>query len=748
MERAGGPKLTRRSQEVAELVALGLRNRDIAQRLSLSERTVEWHIEQILNRLGFTSRSQVAAWIGRSASGAELRVPGARHRGNLPASLTSFVGRDRELAALRDFVAANRLVTVTGPGGTGKTRLALRLAEELQAVYPDGAWLCDLAPLADPDLVSDAIAQALSISRKGPDWLAAIREHLRERTALLVLDNCEHLLRTAAEVVRDLLTACHGIRILTTSRAALGVLGEAVWPLDPLDEDAAILLFTERAAAAAPEFPIHDAKTDTVANICRRLDGIPLALELAAAKLRVISLDEVAAAMLDPAWQSGSTDRHGSLAGLADWSYRLLEPTERSLFCRLSLFAGWFDADDAAALAGVGAKTKVLLANLAEQSLVVAGRATEGTMRYRLLETLKSFARARLTESGGLDQARLAHAERMVYLAERLDVRLEEGDSWLGPKVLAMVDDIRAALAALLELRPKRAAWLAAVTRIVWTNSGRTEEGLSWTTAALEASPVPSMERCYALYLHAALLFESGRPKEAEGWFQEATSLANLTECDRIRGELLITAAQVHSLSGRVRGFMGDYAAAETAQRQAIDEFTQRGEMRKAAHALNHLAMTRLDQGRLPEALELAARSTEILRPRSIRMWAPLDTLAEAHAFLGDYAEARACWLEAAPCALRDQNTFVVAAMLQGLGFAAGAQGRKETALRLYYCGNHLLGDVDADFLASHFPLEPKVRGLVEQLETEVGTEEASRLRAEGEALTAEEALQLADAEG
>jgi tetratricopeptide (TPR) repeat protein len=382
-----------------------------------------------------------------------------------------------------------------------------------------------------------------------------------------------------------------------------------------------------------------------------------------------------------------------------------------------------------------------VLASLVEQSLLVAGRTAEGRARYRLLETLKAFAHARLAESGIQDEARHAHAERMVYLAERLDIRLEEGDSWLGPKVFAMVDDMRAALTALLQLNPRRAAWLAAVLRTIWFNTGRNREGLRWTTAALEANPLPSMERCYALHVHAALFLESGMRREAEAWLEEATSLARLPECDRIRGELFITTAQI-------QGFLGDHAAAEATLRQAIDEFTHRGDMRKAAHALNHLAMTRLDQGRAQEARDLAARSTEILRPRSIRIWAPLDTLAEAHAFLGEYAEARACWLEAAPLALRDQNMFVVAAVLQGLGFAAGARGRKEVALRLYYCGNHLLADVEPGFLASHFPLEPKIKELVTRLETEVGTEVASRLRAEGEALTAEEALELADTEG
>ena len=414
-------KLTRRGKEVAELVALGLTNREIAKRLFLSDRTVEWHIEQILNKLGFSSRSQIAAWVVRSQASGVEPAQASWHRGNLPAQHTSFVGRERELRTLLDLVTANRLVTVVGAGGTGKTRLALRLAEELQSDFPDGVWLCDLAPVGDPSLVGDAIAQALELRRAARNRLMAVREHLKDRAALLMLDNCEHVLGSAAETIQELLAACHGVRILATSRSPLGLIGEAICRLDPMPEDDAMQLFEDRAEAAVPNFELDAGHRDTIAAICRRLDGVPLAIELVVPRLRVQSPTELAADLLDPAWQAASGDRHSSLFAVADSSYRLMTAAEQSLFRRVGVFAGWFECEDAAAVAPNAAPaTAVLLGSLAEQSMVVR-EPTGDAGRYRLLDTLRAFAVQRLDEAGELDEVRLDHAEHMVSVvaAER-----------------------------------------------------------------------------------------------------------------------------------------------------------------------------------------------------------------------------------------------------------------------------------------------------------------------------------------
>lgn len=728
-------KLTRRGQEVAELVAVGLTNKEIARRIFLSERTVEWHVEQILNRLGFNSRSEIAAWVGRTQAGAAVRAPRAMRTGNLPAPLTSFVGRDRESAALRELIEANRLVTIIGAGGTGKTRLALKLAEDVAPTYSDGAWLCDLAPVSDPALVADAVAQALGISRETADRLGAVREHLRERVTLLVLDNCEHVLPSASDLARDLLSACPDLQVVATSLAPLGILGEAVWQLESLPKDEAIRLFVERARSAAPGFHLDDTTRAAVDAICDRLDRLPLALELAAPRLRVLSARELAEAV-PGAITAGARGRHGSLAALAEWGYETLEEDERPLFRRLGVFASWFEQDDVAAVAG----NAQLLAALVEKSMVVTGRTSEGRARYRLLETLRVFARRRLEQAGELDAAKLAHAERMVWIAERLGLLTSGSERWVWPKAEGMVDDIRAALATLLELQPRRAAWMAGTLRWFWRGTGRLAEGVRFDEMALAACTDACLERCWAVHGHLILVLRLGRLDETRLWFREAMTLAALPECAPMRGEFLLAQAMAHS-------GLGDPAAAEVAIREAIAALNDQGQIDRANMLLNDLAIMLLEQGRVTEAHEVADRGVrELRRSNNNRIHFVLDTLAQADCLIGKVNEARDLWFEAASTYLATHEVTGAAVCIEGLAYAAGMRERAAVALKLHSCSKHHLTR-SGDSYANE-PLEPKVRELVGRLETEVGSARAVQLRQEGERLSLDEAVELARAEG
>jgi predicted ATPase/DNA-binding CsgD family transcriptional regulator len=721
--------------EVAGLVALGLSNREIATRLFLSVRTVEWHIEQILNKLGFSSRSQVAVWVARAqASGVEpVQVP--RQRGNLPAQHTTFVGRERDLRALLDLVTANRLATVVGVGGTGKTRLALRLAEELQSDFADGVWLCDLAPVGDPSLVGDAIAQALELRRAARNRLMAVREHLNDRAALLVLDNCEHVLRSAAETTQELLGACHGVRILATSRSPLGLIGEAICRLDPMPEEDAMQLFEDRAQAAVPNFQVDAGHREIIAAICRRLDGVPLAIELVVPRLRVQSPAELAADLLDPSWQTTSRDRHSSLFEVADSSYRLMTVAEQSLFRRVGIYAGWFEFEDAAALAPNAAPgAAAMLGSLAEQSMVVR-KPMGDAGRYRLLDTLKAFAIQRMEETGELDEVRLDHAEHMVSVVAAGG---PDGNVAMRRKVTVMVDDVRAALTTLLRLRPGRALLLSDAMMPTWRYEGRYEEGLAWNDQALTANPEPSSQRCRNLFQQAFTLIDLGRLNDALTLLHEAEAIADSPGNEEVRLKTLIVRANCRSLSG-------DSQVGLRLGQEAIEVFERQGDEDRLAVARNHTALALLSMGRLSEGANLSQLAIDSQPRATPSRMASLDTRAQAHVLLGELDPARQCWWEAVESGLEIGWKNGIPFCLFGLALVAGLEGDKEAALRFHFAAERLNAELNIRYVD---PIARPEADLMARLADEVGLEVVERLRSESQAEEADTLLRSLMAAG
>jgi predicted ATPase/DNA-binding CsgD family transcriptional regulator len=724
-------KLSRRAKEIAGLVALGLTNREIAARLFLSERTIEWHIEQILNKLGFSSRSQIAAWIGRTQVETAVAAPGAARRGNLPAQITSFVGRQTDLRALLDLVSSHRLVTVTGPGGIGKTRLALRLAEEMQPELPHGAWLCDLASVADPNLVADAVAQALGVNAAARSMDRALRDHLNSRSAVIVLDSCEHVLASSAALVQGLLTGSAGLRILATSRVPLGLIGEAIWRLPPLQPDDAARLFEDRAAAAAPGVVLSESSA-AVEAICRRLDGVPLAIELVVPRLRVQTPAELAEAVLDPAWQQRSQSRHGSLESLLEWSYRLMSSDEQALLRLLGVFSGWFEASDAVAITPSGERpVSVVLGTIAEQSMVIREPVGHSS-RYRLLEIVKAFARRRLDEGGELEGARELHANHLLRLVPRIDSYPVDGPARRAKVMSTMVDDVRSALDFLLRTNPRKAAWMSACMMPGWSISGRVREGVRWSEQALEANPGPNRERCWNLFMHAGALGEMRQLEAAEWFLLEAELIADAPRNEALRTETLIPRSVVWD-------FLGKPDAAVGFRTEAIENLERSADASTLAVALNHQAMSLLFAGRPNDAARFAARSIEIERRlESGRAAYPLETLAQAHVMLGELEAAAERWLDVLhECAGR-WDSATVADSVFGLALVAGLNGRREESLRLYYLGVRLQADLDAPYWA---PITPQVNELMARLEAEVGEDHQRNLRDDGAHLTPEAVL-------
>jgi non-specific serine/threonine protein kinase len=443
---------------------------------------------------------------------------------NLPLELTSFVGRVAEMAAVRTLLAETRLLTLVGTGGVGKTRLALRVAAEALPEFADGVWLVELASLSDQDLVAPTVAAALGL-RDDPERppLDTLVAGIAHRRLLLLLDNCEHLIDACAELAEALLRACPHLRLLATSREALSCEGETVWRVpslalpgpraDPaaVADSGAARLFVERAAAARPGFALTDANAAAVAQICRRLDGIPLALELAAARLRGLSVQELAVRLderfrLLTGGRRTGLPRQQTLRATVEWSYELLEEPERLLFDRLSVFAASFDAVAAEAVCAGGevAESEVLelLLRLVDKSLVGADAIGQGATRYHLLETLRQYGCERLAGRAEAAEARERHAGYFLLLAETTLERLS------GPEQMAALehleaarDDLQAAFAWFLESgAPEKSLRALGPMLAIYFLRGTTE-GRSLMTQLLAAPTlqVPGPERAAAL---------------------------------------------------------------------------------------------------------------------------------------------------------------------------------------------------------------------------------------------------------
>jgi predicted ATPase/DNA-binding winged helix-turn-helix (wHTH) protein len=441
-----------------------------------------------------------------TASGGRSDFPPIRTqeamRTNLPPSLTAFVGRRQALAEVREQVRRSRVVTLVGAGGTGKTRLSLEAARPLAGVFPDGIWLVELAPLADASLVARAIVAALGARAEGDaPPLTLIESTLRDRRVLLLLDNCEHVIEEAAKVAQALLKALPDVHLLATSREALGIEGEAVFrvpsltmpgshaspaPPDVIASEAG-QLFVERASGVQPGFTLTDRNAAAVAQVCRRLDGIPLAIELAAARLTALSVEEIAQRIDDrfhllTGGLRTALPRHRTLRALVDWSYDLLSASERRVLEAMSVFAGGFSLDAAERVCADAAteRSGVLDAveHLVAKSLVIAEMRDGTGTRYRLLESIRQYADEKLIEGGRADAMRRRHFAHFLQLAESGARALKGplGLEWLD-RLEAEHDNLRAALDWSGNAEPSRYAQLAGVLRYFWDTRGLYAEG-------------------------------------------------------------------------------------------------------------------------------------------------------------------------------------------------------------------------------------------------------------------------------
>ena len=578
---------------------------------------------------------------------------------NLPAQLTSFIGREVELAEIQRLLGNTRLLTVTGPGGIGKTRLAMQAATQQIDAYPDGVWLVELAGLTVSALLAQAVATALGIREEpGGPPLEHVAEVLRYRHMLVVLDNCEQLVAECAALVHHLLGRCAGLRVLATSREPLGLTGERVHRLTSMAHTDAMHLFVERATAHGP-FTLTEQTVAAVDEVCRRLDGLPLAIELAAARVTALSVVEIAARLHDQfrllvRSSRAAPPRHRTLLAALDWSYGLLSEAERRLFDGLCAFAGGCSLEAAKAVCtGYGlAEDEILdlLAQLVEKSLVLAEPTPSGSTRYRLLESLRAFGLEHLADQGELERLQARHAAFCVDLAEQAAPALVGPDqaSWLD-RLEREHDNLRAALAWSLEQPPDAgpALRLAGALFRFWRAHGHLAEGRTWLARALDrdarlgsaSSPATKQARLRALQGSGVLARQQGDYHAGEALFVASLALAR---------ELKDVVATADSL----------YWLGSTLFRLGDDQ-------RARALAEESLALWR----------QLGNPGGAVRRP--------LEILANLAMVSGDYEQAIALHEERLRYAREAADTLGVARIHCYLGMLAGEQGQYERATRL-----------------------------------------------------------------
>jgi predicted ATPase/class 3 adenylate cyclase len=524
----------------------------------------------------------------------------ARYKHNLPRQLTSFVGREREVSEVKELLAGSRLLTLLGPGGTGKTRLMLQVGADVIDTYPDGVWLVELASLSDPEQLTSRVASVFNIQdQPGRTPLELLTNYLRNKDSLLLIDNVEHLVEESAILVEHLLLNCPKLKFLVTGREGLFIGGETTLQIPSLSlpvgeftaevvcSSEAVQLFYERAQAVQPSFEVDDGNAPAVAEICRRLDGIPLALELAASKLRLLSVEQIAERLNDrfqllTGGRRTALPRQQTLAALIDWSWNLLEAHEQTSLRRLSVFSGGWTLEAAEYVAGLdGIDTFSAIDQLVNKSLVIAEQQEDNRFRHRMLESIHQYARIKLLEAGEVERVRDRHAEYYANFAIRASEALMGADmlQWLGP-VFQEIDNARSArdwaLEGRLDLTVHMLGAIFLINRFYWFTPLETLHWLEQVVKVLE--------------FHDASAPESDLVKDyAAAKIALGSTLVVLGELDKARENLEI----------------GNDLARQT------------GALRPLVWGLNMQSLIALNQEEFDEALEFSQESIAIGRENS-----------------------------------------------------------------------------------------------------------------------------------
>jgi predicted ATPase/DNA-binding SARP family transcriptional activator/DNA-binding CsgD family transcriptional regulator len=628
---------------------------------------------------------------------------------NLSAPRTSFIGRDQEMVEVKRALAMTRLLTLTGAGGTGKTRLSLELARDLIGSYPDGVWLVELAPLSKGDLVTRQVAGILEVQEHpGQALIDTLAGALATRKVLLLLDNCEHLVGEVAHLVDSLLDSCSRLRILATSREPLGVSGEVIWAVSPLSLPnaadvgsdrkftekslmgyEAVRLFVDRARLRLPDFGLTPENAGAVARVCRKLDGIPLAIELATARMGTLAVEQVAQKLevsLDLLKGTSRTaqPRQQTLRATLDWSHNLLSKDEQMLFRRFSVFAGGglLEATEIVCSGGGVEEGDVLdlLEGLVNKSLVVAEASTGDIVRYRMLEPIRQYAREKLEESGDADKVQNRHAEFFLALAEEVDSAFggAEGANEFHP-LGAEHDNMRAALSWSLEGGdPGLGLRMAAALSYYWDLRGNFGEGVRWLQEALAkgGATVPTA-RFWALTNMGNMLRQQSEFERAEACHEEALKL-----CEELGDRGGVAESLAHL--GFVAEKRHDTERATRLLEKSMEVARDSGNTGVVTGILRILARIAFDSGDFERARSLRREAVTSAREQNI--WGNSGLLCDVgyhELALGNHEQAMALLEESLAISRELGDKWVEAACLLSLGNAATLRGEPNQAMML-----------------------------------------------------------------
>ncbi|GAA3831554.1 LuxR family transcriptional regulator [Sphaerisporangium flaviroseum] len=622
-----------------------------------------------------------------------------RRSGNLPAETTSFIGRRRELAEVRKKLTEARLVSLIGPGGVGKTRLAIRMAAGLGRGFPGGAWLVELAEVHDPAGVGDAVMAALDLrDQAATDPLAHLQSYLRDKKLLLVVDNCEHLLAAAARLLTEVMRAAPGVRVIATSREPLAVPGEHVVPVPPLDltsapaplarvrQNEAVMLFTERAAAGSGSFELTAANQAAVVKLCRRLDGLPLAIELAAVRTRVLTAEQILDRLTDrfgllTGGGHAALPRHQTLRTTIDWSHDLLAAGEQTLLRRLCVFAGRFALDDIESVCTCdevpAARALEVLSSLVDKSLVMKEDA--GNLAwYRLHETMREYARLKLRAAGEEEAVERRCAEyyerRCRRSAAEARYRLAEWLEWLDLEI----DNVRSVLRRLLTRDDfSGAAALSYSLGYYWITRA-TSEGVRWLDELLASGGGDPPARAQAYFMRGFLAVLQSDPVTARPALVRAVTAAR-------EARLLSLESQSLSLASIAANMAGDHSSARRLGDDAQAVATGLDDPPATLMFLQSRALNGLSDGDLDTVSSASTEGARISRETgdlySLDMM--LMNLGSAALIAGHLDESKPLLAEALRIAHRIDDRVGQYCLLDALGCHAAGSGRARLAARL-----------------------------------------------------------------